>query len=320
MLRSIRRLTACALLAACLVARAQDANVTEPVPALERLLRDTPFTIASAEVSRPKAKGDITLKADLAFDGRAPLRVKLRKAEPGAEVFNNVPRFDLAAYELQKTYLDPAEYVVPPTALRMVPLAEFRRYSPDVKPTFSGADEVLAVVQYWLQDVAVLADVLDPALFDSDPVYARHIGQLNILTYLIRHRDSNAGNFLIGRTGPGQRVFSIDHGVAFSSEDGNRGELWRLIRVNRLPADAVARLRKLTEADLDARLGVLAQWELRDGHYVSVPPGPNLSSYRGIRRKGATLQMGLTQPEISELARQLRQLLGKVDSGEIATF
>ena len=81
--------------------------------------------ITAAEISRPKAKGDITLKADVAFGDAPPLRVKLRKAEPGAEAFNNVPRYDLAAYELQKLFLDPAEYVVPPTALRMVPLADF---------------------------------------------------------------------------------------------------------------------------------------------------------------------------------------------------
>ena len=64
--------------------------------------------------------------------------MKLRKAEPGADTFNNVPRYDLAAYELQKLFLDPAEYVVPPTALRMVPLADFRKYSPDVKRDVLG--------------------------------------------------------------------------------------------------------------------------------------------------------------------------------------
>ena len=187
---------------------AQDVNITAPVPELERMLDDDPFTIVAAEISRPKAKGDITLKAQLSFAGREPLTVKLRKAEPGADEFNDVPRYDLAAYELQKFFLDPPEYVVPPTALRMVPLAEFLKYSPDVKPTFPGADEVVAVVQYWLHDIKVIADVLDPATFDTDAVYARHIGQLNILTYLIKHRDSNAGNFLIGKQAPAKRIRS----------------------------------------------------------------------------------------------------------------
>jgi hypothetical protein len=301
-------------------AGAQDANITAPVPELERMLDNDPFVVTAAESSRPKAKGDITLKAQLSFAGREPLTVKLRKAEPGADVFNNVPRYDLAAYELQKVYLDPPEFVVPPTALRMVPLDEFRRFQADVKPTFPGADEAVAVVQYWLHDIKVIADVLDPATFETDPVYARHIGQLNILTYLIQHRDSNAGNFLIGKASPGARVFSIDHGVAFASIDSDRGELWKDLRVKKLPADAVARLRKITRDDLETRLGVLVQWKLDQGHFVQVPNGANVAAYRGVRRSGDMLQMGLTKPEIGEVYKQIQRLLAKVDSGEITTF
>ena len=62
----------------------------------------------------------------------------------------------------------------------------------------------------------LIADVYDEQRFSTDPVYARHIGQLNILTYLIEHGDSNVGNFLISRAEQGQRVFSIDNGVAFA--------------------------------------------------------------------------------------------------------
>ena len=87
------------------------------------------------------------------------MEVKLRHADPGADSFNNVPRYDLAAYELQKLFLDPAEYVVPPTALRMVSVPEFAKYSPKVERTFPGADQVVAVVQYWLSDCKVIADV-----------------------------------------------------------------------------------------------------------------------------------------------------------------
>jgi len=301
-------------------ALAQDANITAAVPDIERTLAAEPFSIVSAEISRPKAKGDITLKADVRFGAAEPLRVKLRKAERGADTFNNVPRYDLAAYELQKLYLDPPEYVVPPTALRMVPLAELRKYSPDVEATFPGTTEALAVVQYWLHDIRVVADVLDAAMFEADPVYARHIGQLNILTYLIRHRDSNAGNFLIGRSKPGARVFSIDHGVAFASIDGDRGMLWKDLRVHKLPADAVARLRAITSDELAARLGVIAQWRRQDGRYVPVPLGANLAPTRGVRRSGDELQMGLTSAEIDDVDRLRQRLLAKVDAGDIAIF
>jgi hypothetical protein len=311
------------LLAAALLsapAIAQDANIALPVPAIEEMLAADAFTIVSAEISRPKAKGDITLKAEVSFDGQPPIRVKLRKAEPGADSFNNVPRYDMAAYELQKLFLDPPEYVVPPTALRFVPLAEFRKYSPDVERTFAVAEQVLAVMQYWLQDIKVVADVYDPAVFESDPVYARHIGQLNMLTDIIDHADSNVGNFLISRSSPGARVFSIDHGVAFESDESDRGKLWFRLRVNRLPADTVERLRAITPAMLQDRLGVIAQWQLKDGTYVPSPKGENLAPNQGVRREGAILQMGLKKSEISKIARGIESLLKQVDSGDVKTF
>jgi hypothetical protein len=298
----------------------QDANIALPVPEIEKMFAADDFTIVSAEISRPKAKGDITLKADVSFGGQPPIRVKLRKAEPGADSFNNVPRYDLAAYELQKLFLDPAEYVVPPTALRFVPLAEFRKYSPGVERTFPGAEQVLAVIQYWLQDIKVVADVFNPSTFDSDAVYARHIGQLNILTDIIDHADSNAGNFLISSASPGARVFSIDHGVAFASDESDRGKLWFKLRVNRLPADAVERLRGITPATLQDSLGVLAQWQLKDGTYVPSPKGANLDPNRGVRREGAVLQMGLRKSEITKISRALESLLKQVDSGDVKTF
>lgn len=299
-------------------AAAQDSNITQPIADLERLLAAEPLVITQAEISRPKAKGDITLRADVSLGGAPPLRVKLRKAEPGADTFNNVPRYDLAAYELQKLFIEPAEYVVPPTVLRFIPRADFAKYQPDVTRTFSSADQVLAVLQYWLSDITVVADVYDPARFDADPVYARHIGQLNVLTYLIEHRDSNVGNFLIGKSPTGARVFSIDHGVAFASIDSDRGEAWKDIRVNRLPADTVARLRTVTVPVLEQHLGVLAQWKLEGDRYVPVAPGPNLSPNRGVRRKGNDLQMGLTKSEISAVNRLLVKLLQRIDAGEIA--
>ena len=320
MARRISRLLALSALAWAATAPAQDANITLPVPEIERMMAAPELTIVSAEISRPKAKGDITLKADVSFEGQPPVRFKLRKAEPGADTFNNVPRYDMAAYELQKLFLDPNEYVVPPTALRFVSLAEFSKYSPGVVRTFPGAEQVLAVVQYWLQEVKVIADVYNAETFATDPVYARHIGQLNIFTDLIDHSDSNAGNFLISRTTPGARVFSIDNGVAFASEESDRGKLWKDLRVDRLPADTVERLRKITPEVLQQALGVVGQWQLQDGKYVPVPKGENLSPNTGVRREGDVLQMGLKKSEVSRIARALKNLLEKIDDGDVKTF
>ena len=320
MRRSLIQLATAGLVVSTALAAAQDLNIPRPADELERELATEPFRITTAEISRPKAKGDITLKAELSFSGEPPYRVKLRRAEPGAEDFNNRPRYDLAAYELQKLFLDPAEYVVPPTALRMVPLADLRPYAPEAKPTFKGSDDVLVVLQYWLQEVQVIADVYDAGRFAADPVYARHIGQLNVLTSLIEHGDSNVGNFLISRAEEGARVFSIDNGVAFAFNESDRGRLWQDLRVDRLPAETVERLRGITEDALHRRLGVLAQWELQDGRWVAAAPGENLAPGRGVRRDGNTVQVGLTRSEVADVGRNLRRLLKDLDSGKIKTF
>jgi len=298
-------------------ARGQDVNIPVPVDAIEHQLAVEPFRIVAAEISRPKAKGDITLKAEISFSGNPPYRVKLRRAEPGAEGFNNRPRYDLAAYELQKLFLDPAEFVVPPTAIRTMPVAELLPYASVARPTFRGSDDVLVVLQYWLQEVKVVADAYDAALFAADPGYARHVGQLNVLTFLIEHGDANLGNFLASRAESAARVFSVDNGIAFAYNESDRGNTWRRLRVPSLPADTIDRLRSVTRDDLERRLAVLAQWRLVDGRWVSEPPGENLRPKFGVRQGDGVVQLGLTRSEIAQVDRRRLELLAAVDEGRV---
>ncbi len=133
---------------------------------------------------------------------------------------------------------------------------------------------------------------------------------------LINLLDANRGNFLIGRAETGARVFSIDHGVAFSSADSDRGDVWRDMRVKRLPADTVARLRTITLPMLEQRLSVLAQWKLEGDRYVPTAIGANQASSRGVRRWDKGLQVGLTAKEISSVHWLLGRLLKRIDAGE----
>jgi hypothetical protein len=307
-------------LAAALPAAAQEQNFALPPVELERILQTEPLRIVSAAISRPTAQGDITLKAEIAFGDRAPMRIKLRRAEAGANSFNNRPRYDMAAYQLQKLLMDSQEYVVPPTSLRWVPQGELRKFASAARPTFRGSEEVLCVAQYWLQNVDGPADVLDPALLKSDAVYERHVGQLNVLTFLIQHGDSNLGNFLISAERKGARVFAVDNGISFLSEESDRGEAWKSMRVKRLPADAVERLRKLTKPELESRLAVVGQWQLANGRFTPAPLGKSLSSRSGVRRDGATLQMGLTGREIDRVWKQVERLREMIDEQQIAAF
>src|SRR5688572_18849502 len=75
------------LLALIATATAQDANIKQPVADLERLLAAEPLVITQAEISRPKAKGDITLRADVSFGGAAPLvpLADFAKYSPGVQ-------------------------------------------------------------------------------------------------------------------------------------------------------------------------------------------------------------------------------------------
>ena len=85
------------------------------------------------------------------------------------------------------------------------------------------------------------------------------------------------------------------------------------------PLPLVAVLRGITPALLEEKLAVLAQWQLRDGVYVPVSPGANLSPRRGVRHEGDQLQMGLTKMELQSIERLLERLLASVDKGKIKT-
>ena len=129
--------------------------------------------------------------------------------------------------------------------------------------------------------------MFDTKRAERDSVYARHLGDLNILTYLIRHRDANKGNVLMSTGSMSPRLFAVDNGVAFDSPPSNRGTDWQHMRVKRVSAPR--RSHAFGPADggePDGALGVVAQFERRGHDYVATTPGPNLDSRRGVRRTG----------------------------------
>lgn len=315
-----RLLTSTAMLLAsapALPVSAQDANFFLPIPLIEANLRSEELRILDWRGSR--AQVDRTQRATVAFEDGSVMIVKWANASPGASTFNNEPRYEAAAYGIQKLFLEPEEYVVPPTVLRVFPLSYVREQVPDVSATFSGANSVLVVLQYWLNMVEP-ADIWNRARAESDLAYARHIGNLNVLTYLIRHGDSNIGNFLRSQFEEDPRVFSVDNGISFRSPPGDRGREWRELRVRRLPRATVDRLRAITRADLEECLAILAEYEIRDGELVPVPPGANLGARSGVRQRDGRVQIGLTSGEIGDVAGRLRRLLNRVDRGQIELF
>lgn len=297
---------------------AQDMNFTLPIGDIETRLRDQDFTIGDWRGSR--APGDRTHRVALIFPDEVLLVAKWSTAPTNASTFNNEPRFEVAAYEVQKLFLDEPEYVVPPTLMRAFPIAFVREQVPQIEPTFREAPgSVLVALQYWLLGVRP-DDFWNPQRARTDSVYARYIGNFNILTHLIRHHDANVGNFLISDHTEHPRVFAVDNGVAFSAPVSNRGHMWRDLQVRRLPRHTVDRLRSITREDLDRVLGVVSEYEVRDGELIAVSPGPNISAGRGVRRTAERIQLGLTTREINGVENRIRQLLGRVDGGKIEVF
>jgi hypothetical protein len=297
-------------------AAARTANLAYPPSELVQRLAEQPFEILEAKPSRG-LKNEVGLKARVRFADGEEMTVKIRPAGRGGSEFNNEPRYELAAYRLQSLFLDSPDYVVPPTALRMLPLATVQRYAPKVRATFGDADDVMVVLQYWLDNVAPKGDIFDPARFASDAEYARRLGNMNILTYAIRHRDSNFGNFLVSTVPDEPTSWSVDNGVAFDAEESDRGAAWADIRLEWLPKAPLERLRSVDESAIERQLASLAEWHLEQGHYVARPPGDSISTYRGVRHKGDVVQVGLTSREMGDIERRITRLLGQVDKGKI---
>jgi hypothetical protein len=318
MMRALRFTLALSLLSPAAAARAQDANYIMRVDTLEARLANAPLNIIDFRGSR--AQGDRTQRIGLQFPDSVVMIAKLAKAPTNGSAFNNEPRYELAAYEFQKLFLEPDEYAVPPTVLRAEPLAWLRQWDRLAEATFGDAPRsIVFILQYWL--LQVTPDKFhDRDREKNDTVYARYLGNFNILTYLIRHNDSNVGNFLISTSPDRPRVFSVDNGLAFESEISNRGYAWRNLNVKRLPHATVERLRAITPERLRETLGILAQFEIQSEQLARVEKGQNLDANRGVRRSGSIIQFGLTEREIRGVENRLRNLLRDVDNGKFPVF
>jgi hypothetical protein len=297
-----------------------------PPERLAALLEQQRFDIVAVEVapsgfSRPKKL--LVRVVDAGGGAAVVLAIKWKPAPRGGGGFNNHPRKELAAYEFQKLFLQPDEYVVPPSVALCIPLARHRAEIGPARPTFRGTDCVFGLAAYWLENVTSKG-ARDLARFERDPAYRRSLATLNLVTYLIDQRDSREANFLCSTDPDRPRLFSIDNGLAFGGFKNPFAVIgfiddWSELQVPALPRSPIERLRSVTRADLD-QLRVVAEFERRDGMLVRVPPGPPSSGDGGVRVGDSAIQLGLTPGEIDGIERRLAQLLARIDRGEIALF
>jgi hypothetical protein len=300
---------------------AQDSNFVHRVDYILERLKAPGLDVLGMEQTRHLAT-DRSRRVTLGgVNGEPDMEVHWKPVGHHGQGFNNEPRYELAAWEFQKLFLDEDEYVVAPTVLRAMALEEYRRLLASAENTMNGTRSVLFLLSYWIQNLAV--DTIEPfvpAQMEWDSLYARHWANLNIFTHLIDHKDSNHGNVLVSIDGMNRRVFSVDNDVAFRSRVSERGDRWRTLQVERVPSRTIERLRAITRATLEEKLAVLAEFEIVDGYLHPVEPGTNLDAGRGVRTAGDRIQFGLTYREIEEVERRIQRLLQRVDRGRLTTF
>ena len=252
--------------------------------------------------------------------------VKWKPAPPTLGRINNSPRRSVAAHRVQQLLLEPSDYLIPTTAITCVPPDDLRqsdqatrqRLSP---PMISGTKCVLGTVSAWLDGLQRPVAKLDLDRFLSDPGYAFHTANLNVLLILIDHSDSHKDNLLESWSGGTRRLFSIDNDIAFGSWFRNPFiSDWNRLRVPALPRSTVERLRGLERRDFES-LGVVAELRLADnGMYKPTERGANLAPDRGIRMENGVLQFGLTRGQIDGIWRRRALLLRAVDRKNVALF
>ncbi len=287
----------------------------------ERLLTHAPFTLVTIAPTSHGVAG--AQEATVAFpDDGLRLQVKWKVApRRKLDGWNNNPRKELATYFIQRWFLDPTDYVVPTIAVRAVPLAAYRRLDPTALPTVPGMACVVGTIALWLQHTVEPKALYDPARFATDPAYAYHFSNLNVLTYLVAHRDGRPGNILAADTDANRRVFAVDNGISFGGLIYNfLTTNWNVLRVGAVRREVVAHLRTVDAAALGA-LATLVELELGDdGMLRPVPAGPPIDPRRGARVTADRIQLGLTTAEIDGLGERIAALLRRIDDGSLAQF
>jgi hypothetical protein len=300
---------------------------------VEALLSGPGLRIVAAHETPPGKQGAkrLTLIAE-SENGSVRLRAKWRAMSTWHGL--NDPRRELAAYVLQKQFLEARDFVVPPTVGHCFELAHYRkRVERQQAPSF-GKSCVFGILSYWLEDARSIETAYDERLlagprlldakqFDPTESYRRSLANTNLLNALISAGDTHAAQFVVTGNRRRPRIYSIDHTISFSYFRNPRlglDDYWSIINVPALPRDSIERLRRLSIEDFE-QLSVFEQYQDTAGMLLGTrrtPPGAG--DDRGLRWWRSELQVGLTRNEIDLVYNRTQDLLERIDRGEIALF
>ncbi len=240
----------------------------------------------------------------------------------GLENYDNSIARNLAAYQIQKLFLDPEDYVIPTSMAFCIPSQHYSQFlGLKATPQLAGSDCVLGNASVWMLDVQLPEVVFEEQHFLTDPNYAYFLSNLNIVAYLVEHRDGRSGNILASKDHSRPQLFFIDNDTTFGTNPYNPfARNWNIIRVPALRKETIDRLRQVKRKDLDF-LGVVAQLDKgSDNVFRNVVPGKNRGAKKPVRISKNSVQFGLTKEQLSDVWMRLKQLIKKVDSGEIPVF
>ena len=295
-----------------------------PALRIEGWLKSGAFVVTHAAVTENGTTAPHKMRVRITDPGARNISfsVKFKPVPDDLDNFNNSPRRELAAYQLQKLFLSESDYVVPPTVLHCIALEEDDLDDDDMLDNlepFGDTGCALGIMAYWLENVTD-EDVLDDDRASRNQRYREHLGNLNAHTMLVGHQDDIGNNFLRATDPQRPRVFSIDNGLSLHAMGHNPirffSSAWSDRRVDWMPERTVKRLRGIDRRDLE-KLSVLAQLELRGDEIVSVAEAAPFDRNEGVRQKGRVLQLGLTAEEITEISAHLGELLGSIESGDL---
>jgi hypothetical protein len=304
----------------CRGAEPQEGEFCLPGEAVLEILHTGRFEVIGVEAANTGVSRPAMLTLASAHDGKPfVFRAKWKPAPASGDAVNNSPRRELAAYAIQGLFLEPHEYVVPPTVGHCFPTRTYREQIGQGDPQFEGTDFVFGVLSYWLENVTDEA-IWDEERYRDDARYRAAISNLNVFTYLVEHADTREGNLLLSTDEERVRAFAVDNGLTFGSLVENLVDNeWKKILVPDLSASTVERLRRVDPADLVV-LGNVAEFHERSGGVLVSEPAeiPAAPPSEGVRWKDPVLRLGLDGPEIDAVKNRLLSLLARVEKRELA--
>lgn len=310
-----------------------------PIPAAQSLLESPDLRILDSTATPGGQQGASVLT--LRSSGGTVLRAKWRDSAAGGLMnILSDSRREVIAYVLQSLYLRPDEFVVPPTVPHCFPLDDYKNFFPEAEQTWPEVDCVFGYLSYWLSDVetvkaskVVAGEVVSRSQFPGgtlfiaeryarDPIYARKLARLNMLTFTVAHGDAHAEQFVVNQRGPFQ-VWSVDHSIALTSLKNPKAlfeEDWSNLQVPHVPASLLQRMLAVTRNDVD-RLALLMTFRIDEDRLIRVPNArgeQTLAEDFDLRVKGGVVQVGTTLRERDVIWSKFEELRQKVEAGELA--